>query len=83
MQRLYKRHIQDRRGIMRSTFGIIMQPLDLGPIDEEGRKNRNAINYEDLINKPSIESVPLVKNKDFADLGLTRIDYDDLEDIFT
>ena len=82
MQRLYKRHIQDRRGIMRSTFGIIMQPLNTDFV-ETSKKNRNIISYEELINKPSIESVELSNNKDFPDLGLTRIDYDDLENIFT
>ena len=82
MQRLYKRHIQDRRGIMRSTFGIIMQPLNTSFV-ETSNKNRNIISYEELIDKPSIESVELSNNKDFPDLGLTRIDYDDLESIFT
>ena len=52
LQRLYKRRIPDRRGIMRSTFGVIMQPYDYlqDAIDEN--KKKDVINYEDLINKP-------------------------------
>lgn len=38
-------------------------------------------NYENLINKPSIESVTLVGNKNFPDLGLTAIDADDILEI--
>lgn len=37
--------------------------------------------YELLDNKPSIESVPLIGNKDFIDLGLIAISADDLLDI--
>ena len=37
--------------------------------------------YEKLINKPSIESVELIGNKDFSDLGLTALDADDLLEI--
>lgn len=37
--------------------------------------------YERLRNKPSIESVTLIGNKDFPDLGLDAISTDDLLDI--
>lgn len=37
--------------------------------------------YENLINKPSIESVTLVGNKNFPDLGLTALDADDILEI--
>ena len=40
-------------------------------------------NYERLRNKPSIESVTLIGNKDFPDLGLTSISADDLIEILT
>ena len=46
-------------------------------------KNRNVISYEDLINKPHIESNELTGNKTFNDLGMTRIDFNELEDIFS
>ena len=39
--------------------------------------------YERLTNKPSIESVELVGNKDFPDLGLSEIGIDDLLEILT
>lgn len=83
LQRLYKRRIPDRRGIMRSTFGVIMQPYDYlqDAIDEN--KKKDVINYEDLINKPKIESNELVGDKRYDELSLTRIDFDELEDIFS
>lgn len=37
--------------------------------------------YERLKNKPQIETVELIGNKTFADLGLNPIDADDLLDI--
>lgn len=37
--------------------------------------------YERLYNKPSIESVTLIGNKDFVDLGLSALDADDLLEI--
>lgn len=86
LQRLYKRRIQDRRGVMRSTLGIIMQPIEdySGAIlEDENYKNRNRIDYEELINKPKIESNTLIKDKTFDDLGLSRIDFDELDDIFS
>ena len=86
LQRLYKRRIQDRRGVMRSTFGIIMQSTPY-PSDENLSKddyeNRNVINYEDLINKPKIEHHTLINDKSFSDLDMTRIDYDELESIIS
>ena len=86
LQRLYKRRIQDRRGVMRSTFGVIMQSTPY-PSDENLSKddyeNRNVINYEDLINKPKIEHHTLINDKSFSDLDMTRIDYDELESIIS
>lgn len=40
-------------------------------------------NYERLRNKPSIESVELIGNKDFEELGLIPLDADDLLEILT
>lgn len=37
--------------------------------------------YERLRNKPSIEQVELIGNKNFPDFGLTSIDTDDLLEI--
>ena len=85
LQRLYKRRIPDKRGVMRSTFGVIMQPTyyPSGDLSQDEYKNRNVINYEDLINKPHIESNELTGDKTFNDLGMTRIDFNELEDIFS
>ena len=38
-------------------------------------------NYEDLANKPSIESVELVGNKTFVDLGLESIESSDIDNL--
>ena len=84
LQRLYKRRISDKRGIMKSTLGIIMQPTYY-PIDnltQDEYRDRNIINYEDLINKPRIESNELISDKTFEDLGASRIDFDELDRIF-
>ena len=37
--------------------------------------------YEELINKPSIEGVTLVKNKTFSQLGLDKITNFDIENL--
>lgn len=85
LQRLYKRRIPDRRGVMRSTFGVIMQPIDYSSNDLEdvSYRDRNVINYEDLINKPRIESHELIDDKTFDNLSMSRIDFNELEDIFS
>ena len=85
LQRLYKRRIPDKRGVMRSTFGVIMQPTYYPEEDltQDEYRNRNVINYEDLINKPKIETNELIHDKTFDDLGMTRIDYDELDNIFS
>ena len=75
LQRLYKRRKRNRYGIMKSTFGEIMFPVEEEP--------REPIDYEQLINKPSIQSVTLIGNNNFEDLNLSRVDSDDLNDIFT
>ena len=83
LQRLYKRRIQDKRGVMHSTFGVIMQPT-FYPSDvltQDEYRNRNVISYEDLINKPKIEHHELVNDKTFNELDMSRIDYDELESI--
>ena len=70
---------------MRSTFGVIMQPTYYPEEDltQDEYRNRNVINYEDLINKPKIETNELIHDKTFDDLGMTRIDYDELDNIFS
>lgn len=83
LQRLYKRRIQDKRGVMRSTFGVIMQPT-FYPSDvltQDEYRNRNIINYEDLINKPKIEHHELVNDKTFDELDMSRIDFNELDNI--
>ena len=83
LQRLYKRRIQDKRGVMHSTFGVIMQPT-FYPSDvlaQDEYRNRNIINYEDLINKPKIEHHELVNDKTFDELDMSRIDFDELDNI--
>ena len=40
-----------------------------------------TIDYEDINNKPQIESIPLTGNKTFSDLGIEPIDTDDLLEI--
>ena len=84
LQRLYKRRIPDRKGVMRSTLGVIMQPTYYPSEDlvQDTYRNRNVISYEDLINKPSIESHELIHDKTFEDLGASRIDFDELNRIF-
>ena len=83
LQRLYKRRIPDRKGIMRSTLGVIMQPVGY-PSDElqnDLHRERDIINYEDLINKPKIESHTLIGDKTFDELDMSRIDFDELDNI--
>jgi len=77
LQRLYKRRIPDKRGVMQSTLGIIMEPIQAdtsAKLIGDAYKNRNVINYEDLINKPSIESNTLIGDQTFEDLDLTSLD---------
>jgi len=83
LQRLYKRRIQDKRGVMHSTFGVIMQPTFYPSDDltQDEYRNRNVINYEDLINKPKIEHHELINDKTFDELDMSRIDFDELDNI--
>ena len=84
LQRLYKRRIPDRKGVMRSTLGIIMQTNDDNDLVlQENQDEKQVINYEDLINKPRIQSRVLIGDKTFADLNMTRIDFNELEHIFS
>lgn len=85
LQRLYKRRIPDARGVMRSTFGKIMQPIDYktDELESNAYRNRNIIDYRELINKPKIESNTLVGDKTFDDLGLSNIDEEELDEIFS
>jgi len=62
LQRLYKRRIPDRYGIMRSTLGIIMKPNTYSA--QEITKDL-VIDYNSLINKPKIESNELIHDKTF------------------
>lgn len=80
LQRLYKRRFPDKNGIMRSTFGIIMKPNNYTV--EEVTKD-TAIDYNTLINKPRIESNELIHDKTFDELGMSRIDFDELESILS
>ena len=80
LQRLYKRRFPDKNGIMRSTFGIIMKPNNYTV--EEATKD-TVIDYNTLINKPKIESNELIHDKTFDELGMSRIDFDELESILS
>lgn len=79
MQRLYKRRRKDQNGIMRSTFGQIMQPVDY---NEEFDK-RNLLDYNNLRNKPSIESVVLVDDRVMPEFGWSEITAQELDDIIS
>lgn len=84
MQRLYKRRIQDKRGVMRSTLGIIMEPVDSSfayKTINDAYRHRNIIDYEDLVNKPSIESTTLVGDKTFEQLNLLPVTNDEIDNI--
>ena len=85
LQRLYKRRIPDKRGVMRSTFGKIMQPIDYSSerLEDALYRNRNVIDYEELINKPKIESHVLTGDKTFDDLGLSSISHEELDEILS
>lgn len=85
LQRLYKRRIPDARGVMRSTFGKIMQPIDYSSerLEDALYRNRNVIDYEELINKPKIESHVLTGDKTFDDLGLSSISHEELDEILS
>lgn len=52
-----------------------------------GVSNRGIVggtkNYEELYNKPSIETVTLIGDKTFEELGLSPLDADDLLNILT
>ena len=76
LQRLYKRRIQDMHGVMRSTFGTIMQAPDFIYNNEDG-----TLSYNDLNDKPKIESHELVGDQTFDQLSMSRIDFDELDNI--
>ncbi len=75
LQRLYKRRIQDHLGVMRSTFGTIMATPDFV------YNNGKAISYNDLKDRPKIESHELIGDQTFDELSMSRIDFNELDDI--
>ena len=86
LQRLYKRRIQDTNGIMRSTFGTIMQIPDFIYNDNRNKHNTDddrTISYNDLSDKPKIESHELVGDQTFDQLDMSRIDFDELDNIIS
>ena len=46
-------------------------------------RHRNVIDYEDLLNKPQIESNTLIGDKTFSDLDLTPLTNHEIDDITT
>lgn len=62
-----------------------MQPVHYSSedLENDAYRDRNVINYEDLINKPQIESHELIGDKKFSELDLTSIDPDELNRIFS
>lgn len=85
LQRLYKRRIPDKRGVMRSTLGIIMQPVNHSStyLEDSSYRNRNIVDYNELINKPRIETHELVNDQTFDELSLSKLDNDELDEIFS
>ncbi len=81
LQRLYKRRIKDAAGIMRSTFGTIMQPIGVIITDEYDVSQ--YIDYNKIRNKPQIESNVLIGNKTFAELDLTDITDEEIDDLIS
>ena len=75
LQRLYKRRIQDHLGVMRSTFGTIMAAPNFV------YNNGKAISYNDLKDRPKIESHELIGDQTFDELSMSRIDFNELDDI--
>ena len=75
LQRLYKRRIQDHLGVMRSTFDTIMATPDFV------YNNGKAISYNDLKDRPKIESHELIGDQTFDELSMSRIDFNELDDI--
>lgn len=49
----------------------------------DGMTFSGSNNYEDLINKPQIESTELIGNKTFNDLNMTKITLSELENFFS
>ena len=61
--------------------------LDLGNEGKEEDfmeylRDFGLINYEEIDNKPSIESVELIGNKTFEDLGISNINKVEISNIF-
>ncbi len=83
LQRLYKRRIPDKRGIMRSTLGMIMEPVtsSIYQTVNDAYRHRNTIDYEDLINKPQIESNELIGNKTFDQLSLEPLTENEIDEV--
>ena len=46
LQRLYKRRIPDKQGVMRSTFGKIMQPVNFSSVNLEERNYKKRMGEE-------------------------------------
>lgn len=46
---------------------------------DQGGVNYGTYNYEELYNKPQIESVELIGDKSFSQLGLDKLDHADID----
>ena len=64
-----------------TQIDLNVEPTRTLSVSIDRGKETVAKDYEDLINKPRIESVTLRGNKDFEDLGLIPMDLDDLLDV--
>lgn len=65
----------------------LMSPMGRGPKGEKGEKGdrgpAGTTDYNDLENKPSIESVPLVGDNTFIQLGLQSLTNQEIEALLT
>ena len=87
LQRLYKRRIPDRRGVMRSTLGIIMEPIGTDSSSyesiNEAYRYRNVIDYQDLAHKPAIESETLIGDKTYDQLNLSPLTHSEIDNVIS
>lgn len=59
----------------------LMRQIDGDPTRRDHGGSYSTNDYEELVNKPSIESVTLVGDKTFEQLGLSSITADELLEI--
>ena len=76
----------DGEVVENSKIDLIMSPAATLNADltlPETRSGGGTNDYEELINKPKINNVTLIKNKTFSDLGLNSLTNMELESLLT